>query len=193
MIRRPPRSTLFPYTTLFRSPLRCFLFPLAGPASVFSFAVLSGAVFPAALFCGLAVAPGVVSAGTCSAGAFSVRDFSAGAVGGAGACPAALEDPAGSCCREAIPAAWKFSQSAIASPQASRIIVPKRLFPTRAKNARLARRPYQKTGEAFPLPRLVFQLEIQLLGAAGFGGCADGFIFRLQDDTIKWSRAYVAC
>src|SRR3990167_2741659 len=23
MIRRPPRSTLFPYTTLFRSPLRC--------------------------------------------------------------------------------------------------------------------------------------------------------------------------
>src|SRR3712207_8967591 len=24
MIRRPPRSTLFPYTTLFRSRLRCF-------------------------------------------------------------------------------------------------------------------------------------------------------------------------
>src|SRR6266508_3075684 len=24
MIRRPPRSTLFPYTTLFRSSLRCF-------------------------------------------------------------------------------------------------------------------------------------------------------------------------
>src|SRR3712207_7768993 len=24
MIRRPPRSTLFPYTTLFRSMLRCF-------------------------------------------------------------------------------------------------------------------------------------------------------------------------
>src|SRR3989344_6247147 len=24
MIRRPPRSTLFPYTTLFRSPLACF-------------------------------------------------------------------------------------------------------------------------------------------------------------------------
>src|SRR2546430_13651716 len=23
MIRRPPRSTLFPYTTLFRSPVRC--------------------------------------------------------------------------------------------------------------------------------------------------------------------------
>src|SRR2546425_13313483 len=31
MIRRPPRSTLFPYTTLFRSPLRAWLFawPLA--------------------------------------------------------------------------------------------------------------------------------------------------------------------
>src|SRR5256885_4424430 len=26
MIRRPPRSTLFPYTTLFRSPYRCFIF-----------------------------------------------------------------------------------------------------------------------------------------------------------------------
>src|SRR5258708_23220359 len=26
MIRRPPRSTLFPYTTLFRSPLLCGLF-----------------------------------------------------------------------------------------------------------------------------------------------------------------------
>src|SRR5258707_5878617 len=25
MIRRPPRSTLFPYTTLFRSPRRCLL------------------------------------------------------------------------------------------------------------------------------------------------------------------------
>src|SRR3712207_8431051 len=32
MIRRPPRSTLFPYTTLFRSPLdegeRCWLTPI---------------------------------------------------------------------------------------------------------------------------------------------------------------------
>src|SRR5258708_28767004 len=26
MIRRPPRSTLFPYTTLFRTPLLCGLF-----------------------------------------------------------------------------------------------------------------------------------------------------------------------
>src|SRR5688572_31735662 len=29
MIRRPPRSTLFPYTTLFRSPLRCQPLPSA--------------------------------------------------------------------------------------------------------------------------------------------------------------------
>src|SRR3712207_7952737 len=31
MIRRPPRSTLFPYTTLFRSPQRLRIKPLAGP------------------------------------------------------------------------------------------------------------------------------------------------------------------
>src|SRR3712207_8119911 len=30
MIRRPPRSTLFPYTTLFRSPLRPRRAPLGG-------------------------------------------------------------------------------------------------------------------------------------------------------------------
>src|SRR5258707_9412233 len=30
MIRRPPRSTLFPYTTLFRSHLRCSQIYLAG-------------------------------------------------------------------------------------------------------------------------------------------------------------------
>src|SRR3712207_7998299 len=38
MIRRPPRSTLFPYTTLFRSPF--FLFPLlliAPPLHIFTF------------------------------------------------------------------------------------------------------------------------------------------------------------
>src|SRR3712207_8989372 len=29
MIRRPPRSTLFPYTTLFRSPCRIETFPAA--------------------------------------------------------------------------------------------------------------------------------------------------------------------
>src|SRR3712207_8717565 len=28
MIRRPPRSTLFPYTTLFRSPSRCHGLPV---------------------------------------------------------------------------------------------------------------------------------------------------------------------
>src|SRR3712207_8223783 len=29
MIRRPPRSTLFPYTTLFRSKLHSYVFPLS--------------------------------------------------------------------------------------------------------------------------------------------------------------------
>src|SRR5260370_32459948 len=29
MIRRPPRSTLFPYTTLFRSPWRCSPFSIS--------------------------------------------------------------------------------------------------------------------------------------------------------------------
>src|SRR5260221_10979997 len=33
MIRRPPRSTLFPYTTLFRSPTRCTLSSSAPDAS----------------------------------------------------------------------------------------------------------------------------------------------------------------
>src|SRR5258708_21388681 len=32
MIRRPPRSTLFPYTTLFRSPGDCLIDPTAGTA-----------------------------------------------------------------------------------------------------------------------------------------------------------------
>src|SRR5437588_2470087 len=29
MLRRPPRSTLFPYTTLFRSQIRCVAIPIA--------------------------------------------------------------------------------------------------------------------------------------------------------------------
>src|SRR5260370_11001925 len=33
MIRRPPRSTLFPYTTLFRSPTSCGAFGVPAPAS----------------------------------------------------------------------------------------------------------------------------------------------------------------
>src|SRR3712207_8191691 len=32
MIRRPPRSTLFPYTTLFRSPLRFACRPIGAPS-----------------------------------------------------------------------------------------------------------------------------------------------------------------
>src|SRR5689334_24312832 len=34
MIRRPPRSTLFPYTTLFRSPRAAGVLWLAGPTSM---------------------------------------------------------------------------------------------------------------------------------------------------------------
>src|SRR5215467_15848345 len=38
MIRRPPRSTLFPYTTLFRSPVggSCTLWPRPGGGSIVS-------------------------------------------------------------------------------------------------------------------------------------------------------------
>src|SRR2546430_15069214 len=53
MIRRPPRSTLFPYTTLFRSKLMLFLTPalivgvtlrlVGGPAYAFADLSLEGA------------------------------------------------------------------------------------------------------------------------------------------------------
>ena len=39
MIRRPPRSTLFPYTTLFRSMLEEIIYPLLLPAALFLFSV----------------------------------------------------------------------------------------------------------------------------------------------------------
>src|SRR3712207_6988830 len=39
MIRRPPRSTLFPYTTLFRSPFDAFPFPNTPPFLSFFFAL----------------------------------------------------------------------------------------------------------------------------------------------------------
>src|SRR5256885_11500902 len=35
MIRRPPRSTLFPYTTLFRSPTRGVLYPAINNRSMY--------------------------------------------------------------------------------------------------------------------------------------------------------------
>src|SRR2546427_8810116 len=41
MIRRPPRSTLFPYTTLFRSPAG--LFALGWPVALVGFALLAAA------------------------------------------------------------------------------------------------------------------------------------------------------
>jgi len=99
------------------------------------------------------------------AGAVSAVAFSAGSSGATGACPAA----------------GKLSPSAIASTQASRITVPKELFPSLTKNARVgapvatlerdrgqARHSAhqsgipRKTGEAFPPPRLVFRIECSL-------------------------------
>src|SRR5262245_62377185 len=43
MIRRPPRSTLFPYTTLFRSPVSASPASRAGAADVWRGAVLAAA------------------------------------------------------------------------------------------------------------------------------------------------------
>src|SRR3712207_8255262 len=44
MIRRPPRSTLFPYTTLFRSGPVCFLSPLLPLPSQTGFFQIGGSV-----------------------------------------------------------------------------------------------------------------------------------------------------
>src|SRR6266446_10630674 len=46
MIRRPPRSTLFPYTTLFRSPAPCS--PAVAPPDEFALRGLPRASFPRA-------------------------------------------------------------------------------------------------------------------------------------------------
>src|SRR5256885_4611483 len=43
MIRRPPRSTLFPYTTLFRSPLVGSMFVFTSPGEVVNVANAVGA------------------------------------------------------------------------------------------------------------------------------------------------------
>src|ERR1022692_3403308 len=72
----------------------------AEPTEVFSWGGLSGALLSAA---------GALFGGACSAES-----------GGAGVCPAEF----GSCCTQAIPVIVKLSQSAILSPQASRISVP---------------------------------------------------------------------
>src|SRR2546422_7803547 len=44
MIRRPPRSTLFPYTTLFRSRLRTLVFPSKPPLQAVQLTMLNPAV-----------------------------------------------------------------------------------------------------------------------------------------------------
>src|SRR3712207_8064795 len=44
MIRRPPRSTLFPYTTLFRSPVHLGSMPMAVAAALRSFNLAPGDV-----------------------------------------------------------------------------------------------------------------------------------------------------
>src|SRR3712207_7481079 len=61
MILRPPRSTLFPYTTLFRSPAYAWSFPLGdGPANVGYGELVSGGANRAALVEGLQrLLPGV--------------------------------------------------------------------------------------------------------------------------------------
>src|SRR2546426_8875286 len=46
MIRRPPRSTLFPYTTLFRSFLAPFALFVALVLLIFTVAMLGGFVLP---------------------------------------------------------------------------------------------------------------------------------------------------
>src|SRR5687767_15898195 len=50
MIRRPPRSTLFPYTTLFRSPFRVYDF-------AFDPTVVNGIVQPSSLVLGYVYRP----------------------------------------------------------------------------------------------------------------------------------------
>src|SRR3712207_9527363 len=52
MIRRPPRSTLFPYTTLFRSALRDILQDVKGKVS---FMNVDSATYPGRLFDGLMI------------------------------------------------------------------------------------------------------------------------------------------
>src|SRR3712207_7805329 len=72
MIRRPPRSTLFPYTTLFRSPFWALLAPTA--VGVFAFPTVAATLLPllvvpsgvgvayAGLVAGLALAASAVAA-----------------------------------------------------------------------------------------------------------------------------------
>src|SRR2546422_5057703 len=49
MIRRPPRSTLFPYTTLFRSPIP--VFPSSGDRRLDQSAIAVGLIFGEDRYC----------------------------------------------------------------------------------------------------------------------------------------------
>src|SRR2546421_9568505 len=49
MIRRPPRSTLFPYTTLFRSPIRQFIKAVREPATIAFVTTSSESALPKAM------------------------------------------------------------------------------------------------------------------------------------------------
>src|SRR2546426_12446143 len=86
MIRRPPRSTLFPYTTLFRStesPERALVARLAGPGGHqgSGFGVYHGATGLAALVGGLTLGA-IYQAGGGAGGAGGARRFLARAARG---------------------------------------------------------------------------------------------------------------
>src|SRR2546422_4470121 len=81
MIRRPPRSTLFPYTTLFRSPLwSAFRFPekLMGIVS-FAVAMLAGAGLDAVRARKGALAPWAAVAVLCTGAGIGLRTEAVGA------------------------------------------------------------------------------------------------------------------
>src|SRR2546423_8741284 len=68
MIRRPPRSTLFPYTTLFRSTAYIWLLRVASPVVVGTYAYINPivAVFLGWLVLGDALTPRTIAAATAS-------------------------------------------------------------------------------------------------------------------------------
>src|ERR1019366_10434609 len=101
---------------------------------------------------------GAVSAGDFCAGALSSGAVWLGAAG-AGACAGAFVGPAGSCCRQANPAAGKLSHSAIANPKASRIIRVKRIVSQPGKVRKGSsglQSGERKNGESYSASSVVF-------------------------------------